>query len=388
MNIRDITAGTVHHKTPPKRGETRCSDMTPQEVKDIIMQVADGSTLVMSTLTGLRADYYVEAVKGRFRISWNRADTIRNTLKDVFRSKGGTMTTKTTTAPYDLSDLDPTFKSQIEDMIANGTLVECGHCHKLVHRKVYYAGFCQTCTKAGNSKPVNRPPVTDKPKPKGDSIHTRPMLTCGNPECNRKFRDWRGRKHCDKVCAGRATYLRKQLDTETLAKMRTASVKEQTPKPTEMEGAHNGTPCIDPECGGVLNIRMSKFGLFYGCTWYLDENRPVGKRTSKHKCRSAVSIKQAGRLNGAAKPVATTPKPVAPKPVAAPLSQYIGEQVLHALKSLSAEVRDCLGQVSELRAVMQRNCENTGTLRKEFSDLDFKVDDIKESVDFLREQLG
>ena len=139
------------------------------------------------------------------------------------------MTTKTTTAPYDLSDLDPTFKSQIEDMIANGTLVECGHCHKLVHRKVYHAGFCQTCTLAGNSKPVSRPPVAVANKPKSSgSIHTRSMLTCGNPECSRKFRDWRGRRHCDKVCADRATHLRKQLDTETLAKTRIACGSEAT----------------------------------------------------------------------------------------------------------------------------------------------------------------
>jgi hypothetical protein len=341
--------------------------MTPQELKDIIIKVANGYPAIMATLTGLRADYFISAVKGYFRVSWHRADIIRNTL-----SKGGPMTTKATNPSYDLSDLDPTFKAQVESMIANKTLMECEHCHNLVHHTVQLAGYCQTCTLAGNTKPESRPPVKeDKPKKKTSSIHTRPMLTCANPECSKRFRDWKARKYCDKVCSDRASYIR----------------DNPNPKPEAATKVESGTPCTNPECGGVLNLRGGKWGPFYGCSWFMRENRPTGKRTAKHKCRVTVTLKKAESLNWV-KPTATATATPEPKPVTPPVVLTDVGQLFRELRKLSADVRDCLGQVAELQGLMKRNCENTGTLRQEFSDLDFKVDEVKESVDYLRKELG
>lgn len=277
---------TVHHIVPgqnipdqshkAKRGATRASDMSPAEVKEIVIKVAQGCPNKMSDITGFPPKYFVDTIKGH-RVSWARCDAIRATLNHE-----GTMTQTTTTGLHPL----------LQEAVDKGKIhiANCEHCKvpfiKDHNQRRYHSPECK---KAANAA---------KPKKKVSSIHTKSLIECAGPGCTKKFRKVNGKKYHSRRCLRDAENERKRANYDSIRERCPLCLRvynclckktglPPTPAPEPKQKApepkqepkqeaipqvrylyrEGGDPC-HLNCGGTLQVKHGRNGAFLGCSNY------------------------------------------------------------------------------------------------------------------------
>ena len=378
FKVTNITPGKVHHKVSPKRGKTRYSDLTPAELKHIVMSAAGGSPAIMSRMTGVRSNYIVRAIRGHINISWEKADLLRSVRKET------SMTTSavTPTVSAGLDSLHPSMQEAVKTLIAKGKIVECSHCHEYFTRDLKHRNYCPACKRKGSTEPSSR-------KRKTPDIHKRKFIDCENPRCDSTLREWGGRKYCSDSCKKQAFNIRrserrrKNNSIVTPEPNKTVS-RESAPPSTPIKGQYTGfegAPCHREDCGGVFTLKTNRRNghRFYGCSWFNDENRPA----RSDKCRAtALYIPEASKkLEEAVNQLAQINETKLPEPpkVQSKVSSNnkdIAEAILKELHNLSGELRDCIGRVVELERMVAHGNDNVNKLRQEVSDIHYNTEEL------------
>lgn len=370
FNISAVVAGKFHHSTPARRGATRYSDITPQEIKDIVVKYAGGSPAIMKRMSGVNSAYIVRAIRAQINVSWKKADQIRSVVKEI--STMQTTATEPSTKSPNLESFHPSMQGAVTALIAKGKIVECSHCHDYFMRDVQHRSYCPNCKKAGNTTPK---PVAglvapvESPAPKKSAkksanrdapIHRRPLIDCGNVECGRRLRDWAGRKYCSKPCRTRADYLRqvqRQGQTPTApaatkapqapvtAPVAPSTAKVGTKHDGRLKGSYvsfAGAPCHREGCGGTMANRRGPHGVFFGCSWYDKAERPQGVDTCRATALWASNVD--GRtLYGRSTPGASTPPAVQS-------GDSMVTLLLKEMRGISADLRDAVGRIADLES--------------------------------------
>lgn len=383
-SVIDIQPGTVTHKKPPVRGKTRHSDLSPVELKNLVVIYAGGSPEIMSRMTGVNAAYIVRVIRGQINCSWVKADHLRS-VKHV-KKEPTVIDVVTVIPPSKLASLHPTMRSAVEGLIANGKLMTCLYCRDYFMRDDKHHSYCPPCKTAKrvvvpSAKPAKAKPIHTVTQSKREKIHQRQFINCGNTVCTRKLRDWNGRKYCSNTCKSKvahsvrtgrkrgqeapqatqkpaptkpaATMTKREDGTGTLQKPTGAA----TPKQQKVKGdyiAYEGAPCHIDSCGGSFMLKPSRYGKFFGCSWFTDSNRPP----NTDRCRatalwaSNVDGKTLQPYQGISDAVQRAP---VTETVGAITGMGEGAAILNELRLISSEVRDAVARVTSLEASVKAN---------------------------------
>ena len=376
-------------RIPPGTTKNPPNYITPTEVKNIVVQYAQGSPEIMHKLCGIDGNYIVRAIRGHINCSREKAALIRSVQNTQPKEATPMPTTSTSTqAIPGLANLHPTMRAAVTALILEGKVASCSDCSRFFTVESPNVNKCASCINLSTTAAVVTPkPAVTKPVPKVEQKH----VTCRSVTCdNTLLEGVRGRKYCSTTCknttASRGFRERKEAAKAKEAPKGTlAPVKEpDTPKApeatTEPESAskdpwgdkpttqhsgkvkghyvtYEGAACHIKGCNGTFEFRRGTLGPFFGCTNYKDYARARGTKQCRATAMWASNVD--GRtlytVNGKALPAGPVTVASAPTDVAS--------VVLKELREISADVRDAIGRIVELEVAVSRNYDtiNAGT---------------------------